>query len=550
MGSRRQISTVTRTLRAATRAMWIVGTLAAMTSAHALTAAQCAAVKNVSVAATTLTSATLVAATATVPQHCLVQGFVDTEIAFNLGLPSNWNGKFYHQGGGGFVGSIPSINAGLVRGYASVATNTGHVGQGVAALDGSWALNRRDRQVNFGHRGIHVVTVAAKQIATLAYGSAPKYAYFQGCSNGGRQALNEAQRYPNDFDGIIAAAPALDWTGLMIGFNWNSKALRAAPIPPEKLTLIADAAVKRCDANDGLADGLIENPLKCDFDPASLQCTGADAPNCLTAAQVGAVKKVYAGPSNSRGKQLHPGFPPGAEGGATLGAGAVSGWQTWISGPGNPAAPVNGNPLQFTFSDHYLKYFVFSNPNYDSIASFDFDRDPRALRETGRFINADDTDLSAFRKAGGKLLLWHGWADHALMAQRTIEYYEDVVDRVGSRRHADRFTRLYLAPGMHHCSGGPGPNQFDMLTPLEKWVEQGIDPGPVVATKYVNNNVAAGVVERTRPLCEYPKVARYVGSGSIDSAANFECRRASRHGDDDDHDDDDDDDAHDEDQGD
>ncbi len=529
-----------RTIRCVTQLLLATGALAGLAPAHALTAAHCAAVKNVSVPATTLTSAALVAATTAVPEHCLVQGFVDTEIAFNLGLPSNWNGKFYHQGGGGFVGSIPSIAAGLARGYASIATNTGHTGAGVAALDGSWALNRPDRQVNFGHRGIHVVTVAGKQITEAAYSRTPNYSYFQGCSNGGRQALQEAQRYPHDFDGIIAGAPALDWTGLMIGFNWNSKALRAAPIPPAKLTLIANAAVQRCDAADGLVDGLIDNPLKCDFDPASLQCSGADAPNCLTAAQVGAVKKVYAGPSNSHGRQLHPGFPPGAEGGATAGAGAVSGWQTWISGPGSPAAPINGNPLQFTFSDHYLRYFVFSDPAYDPIAAFDFDRDPRALRETGRFINAQDTDLSAFREGGGKLILWHGWADHALMAERTIEYYNDVVDRVGSRKRADRFTRLYLAPGMHHCAGGPGPNVFDMLTPLERWVEQGVAPTSVISTKY-KDNAAANGVERTRPLCEYPKVARHLG-GSINDAANFECRHAPRHGHDgDDRDDDDDD---------
>ena len=520
--------------------------LAALSPAHALTAAQCPGLASLSVPATTITSAAYVAPAGAVPEHCLVRGRVDTEINFQLGLPLTWNGKFYHQGGGGFVGSIPAITAGLTRGYASVATDTGHVGTGVAALDGSWALNRRDRQVNFGHRGVHVVTVAAKQITALAYGNAPNYSYFQGCSNGGRQALQEAQRYPHDFDGIVAAAPALDWTGLMIGFNWNSKALRAAPIPPEKLTLIANAAVQRCDAQDGLADGLIDNPLRCDFDPASLQCSGADSPTCLTAAQVGAVKKVYAGPSNSRGRQLHPGFPPGAEGGDSPGAGAVSGWQTWISGPGNSAAPINGNPLQFTFSDHYLRYFVFADPAYDPIGSFDFDRDPRALRETGKFINAQNTNLSEFRKAGGKLLLWHGWADHALMAERTIEYYNDVVDRTGSRKKADRFTRLYLAPGMHHCSGGPGPNQFDMLTPLEKWVEQGVEPGPVVATKYVGNNVAAGVVERTRPLCQYPKVARHLG-GSIDVAANFECRKPKRHGHDDDHEDHDDDDEDDDD---
>jgi feruloyl esterase len=291
--------------------------------------------------------------------------------------------------------------------------------------------------------------------------------------------------------------------------------LRAAPIPPEKLTLIAQAAAARCDAKDGLVDGLISDPLRCDFNPAVLKCSGADAPTCLTAAQVQAVQKVYAGPSNSRGKQLHPGFPPGAEDGG-------SGWQTWISGPTALGAPVNGNPLQFTFQDHYMRYFVFSDPAYDSM-TFDFDRDPRALRATGRFMNATDTDLAHLRNAGGKLILWHGWADHALMAERTIEYYEDVAQRLGGRKKVDRFVRLYLAPGMHHCANGPGPNTFNMLTALENWVEHGIAPESIVATKFVNNVPAQGV-ERTRPLCPYPQVARYVGRGSIDDAANFECR--------------------------
>lgn len=511
--------------------------LAPLSAVHALDAAQCTALTALSVPATTITSAALVPAAGAVPEHCRVEGRVDTEIAFVLGLPTAWNGKFYHQGGGGFVGSIPAITAGLARGYASVATNTGHTGNGVAALDGSWALNRPDRQVNFGHRGIHVVTVAAKSITRHAYGSAPKHAYFQGCSNGGRQALHEVQRYPKDFDGVIAGAPALDWTGLMIGFNWNSQALRAAPIPPEKLTLIANAAAARCDAQDGLVDGLIDNPLRCDFNPAVLTCNGPDAPNCLTAAQVQAVQKVYEGPTSSRGRQFHPGFPPGAEGGATAGEGAVSGWQTWISGPGNPAAPINGNPLQFTFQDHYLRYFVFSDPAYDSM-SFDFDRDPRALRPSGEFLNATNTDLSEFREAGGKLILWHGWSDHALMAERTIQYYEDVVDRLGSRKRADRFTRLYLAPGMHHCSSGPGPNVFDALTALEQWVEQGVAPKSIVATKYVGNNVAAGIVERTRPLCPYPQTARYTGTGSINDAANFTCSGPRGHDDGDDRNDD------------
>lgn len=480
----------------------------------------CLELRDLEVARTTISSAEVVPATATSPEYCRVRGHVDDEINFELGLPTTWNGKFHHTGGGGFVGSIPSIAAGLARGYATVGTDTGHIGVGVPALDGSWALNRLDRQVNFGHRGVHVVTVAAKDIVHRAYGKRPKYSYFQGCSNGGRQALQEAQRYPEDFDGIIAGAPALDWTGLMTGFNWDSQALRAAPIPPAKLTLIAQAAVARCDADDGLVDGLIGEPLRCDFNPAVLTCNGPDAPNCLTPAQVQAVKKVYAGPTNSRGRRLHPGFPPGAEDGG-------SGWQTWISGPTALGPPVNGNPLQFTFQDHYLKYFVFSNPTYDSM-TFDFDRDPRALRETGRFLNASNTDLAPFRKSGGKLLMWHGWADHALMAERTIQYYEDLVDRFDSRAKVERFARLFLAPGMHHCSGGPGPNSFDALTALENWVERGEAPRRIIATKYVNNVPAQGV-ERTRPLCVHPKVARYIGSGSIDDEANFECRAPDRH---------------------
>lgn len=503
--------------------------LAPLSEALALSAAECSSLTGLALPAITVSSAQIVPAAGTVPEHCRVRGRVDTEINFDLGLPTSWNGKLYHAGGGGFVGSLPSISGGLSRGYAAVSTDTGHVGMGVAALDGSWALNRRDRQVNFGYRAIHVVTVAAKKIVGHAYGRRPDFSYFEGCSNGGRQAMHEAQRYPHDFDGIIAGAPALDWTGLMTGFNWDSQAVRAAPIPPEKLTLIAQAAVARCDAQDGLVDGLIGEPLRCDFNPATLKCAGPDGPDCLTAAQVRTVKKVYAGPRSSRGKQLHPGFPPGAEDGG-------SGWQTWISGPTAFGAPVNGNPLQFTFQDHYMRFFVFSDPAYDSM-TFDFDRDPRELRATGRFLDATSTNLSPLRRAGGKLIMWHGWSDHALMAERTIQYYEDVVQRLG-RKRAEQFTRLYLAPGMHHCAGGPGPNSFDMLTALERWVEDRVEPGPVIATKFVNNVPAQGV-ERTRPLCPYPAQARYVGRGSIDDAANFECRtrRGGGHHDDD-HDDD------------
>ena len=480
------------------------------TAAQALTAAQCAALTGLSVPATTITGASLVPAGAGLPEYCNVSGRVDTEINFELRLPSAWNGKFYHQGGGGFVGSIPAAGPGLVRGYAAVATDTGHIGQGVAALDGSWALNNPMRQINFGHRAVHVVTVAAKQIVAAAYGRAASRSYFEGCSNGGRQAMMEAQRYPADFDGIIAGAPALDWTGLMTGFNYNQQAIRATPIPPEKLTVLARGVVAQCDAKDGLVDGLVDNPRRCGFDPGVLQCASGDGPNCLTAAQVATARKIYDGPVNSRGEQLHPGFPPGAEDGFT-------GWQLWISGPSGFPAPVNNNPFQFTFSDHYLRFMVFSDPAYDSM-TFDFDDDTARVNATAPIFGATDADLRPFRARGGKLLMWHGWSDHALMADRSIEYYNAVIQAMGNKNKVDDFFRLFLAPGMHHCAGGPGPNSFDALTALEAWVEQGRAPNSLVAT----NDGSTGV-KRSRPLCSYPKVAVYTGKGDPNAASSFSC---------------------------
>ena len=472
-----------------------------------------ATVFGLAVPSTTITSATVVPAAAPLPEYCRVRGHVDTEINFELRLPTTtWNGNFYHGGGGGFVGSIPTPTGPLTRGYAVVGTDTGHAGTGVAAFDGSWALRRPDRQVNWGHRGIHVVTVAAKQIVAAAYGKGPRYSYFEGCSNGGRQAAMEAQRYATDFHGIISAAPALDITGLMIGFNWNEQAIHAAPIPPGKLTVIANAVVAHCDGKDGLADGLVDNPRRCGFDPATLTCPGGiDAPDCLTPGQVETLKKVYAGPVNSAGQRLHPGFPPGAEDGA-------NGWGDWISGPSSiPGAPVLSAPFQFTFEDQFMRFFIFSNPAYDSM-TFDFDRDVGRVNATTDLFDATNPDLSAFRAAGGKLIMWHGQADHALTVDRTIQYYDDVAKTMGNKNTIASFFRLFLAPGMHHCGGGSGLNSFDALTPLENWVEGGMTPDAILAT-----HVGPGVA-RTRPLCSYPHVAVYDGSGDSDDAANFTCQ--------------------------
>ena len=486
--------------------------LVAAVPAHALTAVDCANLTNATVPNTTITRASLVPARGGVPEYCKVRGHVEREINFELRLPTVWNGKLYHAGGSGFVGWIPGPAAGLVRGYAEVATDTGHEGTSlVAALDGSWALNDPEGRVNFGDRAIHVVTVAGKQLIEKYYGRPPRLSYFEGCSNGGRQGVMEAQRYPTDFNGIIAGAPAFDWTGLMTAFSWNAQALLAAPIPPLKLSAIAKAAVALCDAQDGLVDGLVSDPRGCRFDPGVLMCTGGDAPTCLTSEQVQAVRKIYAGPTNSAGAQLYPGVLPGAEDGGT-------GWQLWITGPAEFLGIVFPAPFQFTFQDQYFRYFVFG-PGFDSM-TFNFDTGPAWLAQSGEFMNATNPDLSAFKAAGGKLIMWHGWADHALSAVRTVQYYDDVVRAAGDQGKVADFFRLFLGPGMHHCGGGPGLSAFDALTALESWVEEGNTPKAIVAIN--------ATADRTRPLCPYPKVAIYNGSGSIDDARNFRCGDAGR----------------------
>jgi feruloyl esterase len=296
----------------------------------------------------------------------------------------------------------------------------------------------------------------------------------------------------------------------MIGFNYDEQAIRSAPIPPEKLTVIANAVVAKCDAKDGLVDGLVDNPRRCHFDPIVVQCKAGDAPDCLTRAQVDVVKKVYGGPVNSRGEQLHPGFPPGAEDGFT-------GWQLWISGPSGFGAPVNDNPFQFTFSDHYLRFMVFSDPSYNSM-TFNVDNDTARVNATAGLFNATDANLARFRDHGGKLLIWHGWSDHALMADRTVEYYNEVVHTLGDKNKVEGFMRLFLAPGMHHCGGGPGAMPSGQLDALVSWVEDGKAPVTLPASKQTPSG------PRTRILCQYPLVPKYKGKGSTDEAGNFTCK--------------------------
>jgi feruloyl esterase len=504
----------------------------------AATSAPCtlSALQVLAPAATTLTAVTRVPATTTLPEYCQVDGYVttpgepgeaDNQVNFRVGLPTAWNHKFYFQGCGGRCGSLVPLDAGLTRGYASATTDTGHQ---AAVTDSLWAYNARTKEIDYGHRGIHVTTVAAKLLTQAYYGRPLRQAYFNGCSNGGRQALIEAQRYPEDFHGIIAGDPSLGTSGSLSSI-WRYQTVLADRdhyLPATKLSLLANAVLADCDVTDGLVDGLIDDPRQCTFDPVQLLCpAGTDAPDCLTAGQVETVWKIYAGPTNSAGEQLYPGYPMGHEDDPT-------GWQLWIVGS-NPdhvveqpdgtlaytgTSPLMGDPpLGFAFLDDGLKYLSFEqdDPTY-SYRFFNFDTDPPLFAFMGEILNATDPQLVRFKAYGGKLIMYHGWADPAISALRTIEYSEEVVQAIGGKRQTDQFFRLFLAPGMHHCSGGPGPNTFDTLTALETWVEDGIAP-----TRIIASHSTGGVVDRTRPLCPYPQVARYVGTGSIDQAQNFLC---------------------------
>lgn len=469
----------------------------------------CTSLKNLVIPNTQITSADVVAADGDVPEYCDVFATVSSTIGFEVQMPTTgWNQKLFFEGSGGFGGYIDEFTWPLIYGYATANTDTGHQAD---IFDASWALNNRPAEIDFGHRSIHLTAVVAKIILNAFYHRGPRLSYYDGCSSGGAEGLREAQLYPNDFNGIIAGAPVLDFTGLFVAENWNQQALHAtadsSEIPLDKIPVIGDAVVARCDAVDGLTDGLIDDPRRCTFDPETLRCPSGDAPDCLTGQQVRALKKIYAGPTNSSGAHLFPGLPVGGE---TINQ---WGWDTWLIN--SPDAPSFG----FVLQDQFFRYLAFrvDDENFDW-TTFDFDTDPQRLKLMGDILNATNTDLSRFRDAGGKLLLYHGWNDPIAAATRTITYYNDVQRRLG-QNPTRQFARLFMAPGMSHCQLGPGPFSFDSVGTLEKWVEQGIAPNSIEASHFDEN----GNVDRTRPLCAYPRVARYTGSGSIDDAANFRC---------------------------
>jgi hypothetical protein len=502
--------------------------------------ATCESLAKLALPNTTMTSALPMAAgplsmppgpPADVPAFCRVTGTLkpsaDSDIQFEVWLPaSGWNGRLTSAGNGGFAGSmnLRAMARAIANGYAAAATDTGHRGIGT---DASWALGHPEKIVDFGYRGIHEMTVAGKALAAAFYGRPVAHAYFNGCSNGGRQALMEAQRFPEDYDGIIAGAPANDFTHLLAQAIFNRQATESDPaayIAASIVPAIEAATLEQCDAKDGVEDGVVDDPTACVFRPAALHCPSdvAGSPSCLTEPQIAAIEKLYAGPRGA--VPVHPGLVAG-------GATGPGSWPLWVTGP------EPGKSLIGTFGTQFFRNMVFEDPAWD-FRSFQLERDTRVVdAKLARTLNATDPDLSAFRKRGGKLVIWHGWSDPAISPLNAIRYYESVREKMGARE-TDAFARLYMLPGVQHCDGGPGPAGFnganasqpdaehDVNLAVERWVEEGVAPAQIVAAKFKTPGEPASGIARTRPLCPYPQVARYKGKGSTDEAGSFTCAKA------------------------
>ena len=467
--------------------------------------------------------------------HCKVAGVIGIETNFELLLPNDWNGKFVMGGGGGFVGEV--INAvldlpgydPLQRGYATVGTDTGHQGNG---LDASWALNNLERLVSFGHQAVHRTAVTAKALIKDYYGQEISHSYFVGCSRGGGQALMEAQRYPENFDGIVAMSPAYNWTH-ELGAKWIKVAQMMYPDPnqisepiigPDALKLIGDTVMAQCDALDGLSDGVLNDPQQCNFDVSSLACESIDADGCLSPEQVAAATAIYN--DFEIDGQVIPGTPVGAE----L-PGTPIGWELWRTGgytlgedidfhPGEesdgfPAPPTpNGT---WGFSTGIFRYFLYNDPDW-SYVDYDFSDFPQKAARVASTLNADNPDLSAFRARGGKLIIDNGWMDGSMSAVGTIKYYDRVIDHDPT---AVEEVRLFLRPGITHCVGGPGPDGTDYLAAIDEWVESGEAPEQLPA---LYRDSLGQLTDEGRILCAYPNVVTYDGTGDPRAPSSFSCK--------------------------
>ncbi len=436
------------------------------------------------------------------PEFCRVMATLtpssDSDIKVEVWLPaSGWNNDFQAIGNGGWNGTMgygPLADA-VKHGFAAAGTDTGHAGGSA-----SFALGHPEKLTDFAYRAVHEMTVASKAIIQNFYGSAPRYSYWNGCSTGGRQGLKEAQKFPADFDGIVAGAPANYQTHLHVWSIWVAQQMNKTPdsfLPPAKLAVLHKAVLAACDAQDGVKDGLLNEPTKCHFDPKSIECKGEDLPNCLLPAQVAAVQAIYAGPKNPRtGKEVFPTYEPGSE----------LGWSI-----------LGGKQAASVASDSFA-YIVYKNPQWDW-KTMNLDSDVALLDKTENgSIDAMDPNMKPFFAHKGKLLMYHGWSDQLIAPMNSINYYSSVVKNLGGEKKASDDVRLFMVPGMGHCGGGEGPNDFDKMKAIQDWVEQGKAPEQMIAS-----HSDKGAVDRTRPLCPYPQVARYKGTGSTDDATNFTC---------------------------
>ncbi len=448
----------------------------------------------------------------------------DSDIKVELWMPvAAWNGKFRGQGNGGFAGVIDFDNLAVAvsLGYASAGTDTGHVGSGI---DATWALHHPEKIIDFGYRAIHEMTQTARTLTARFYDKAPTRSYFAACSDGGREALMEAQRYPDDYDGILAGAPANNWSHLLTAaVNGVQELSGSSYIPAAKLPAIQSAVLAACDKLDGVADGILNDPRTCRFNPSTLLCKSTDTDQCLTAPQAAALKKLYAGTYETTGQLVFPGLLPGAE----LGN---NGWGSWITGD----AP--GKSAMYAFGTGFFTDMVYSNPNW-TYTSFTVDAGLQAaVQKTATALDSTDPNLKPFLSRG-KLILYHGWNDPAISALNTVNYFNQVISVTGQQQ-TNASLRLYMAPGVQHCGEGPGPDSFgqfgdsplfplkdpqhNLYAALEQWVEQGTAPSEIIATKYAGTGSTTHVT-MTRPLCPYPEAATYKGSGDINNATNFTC---------------------------
>jgi feruloyl esterase len=435
------------------------------------------------------------------PAFCRVMATLtpssDSDIKVEVWLPAaGWNNDLQAIGNGGWNGTMGygALAEAVKRGFAAAGTDTGHEGGSA-----SFALGHPEKLTDFAYRAVHEMTVTSKAIIQNFYGNAPRYSYWNGCSTGGRQGLKEAQKFPADFDGIVAGAPANFQTHLHAWSVWLAQQMNKTPdsyLPPEKLSALHQAVLAACDAIDGVKDGLLNDPTRCHFDPKTIECKGEDLPNCLKPAQVAAVQAIYAGPKFANGKEVFPTFEPGSE----LGWGLLAGQQA------------------VTVATDSFTYIAYKNPQWDW-KTMDLDSATALLDKTeDNSIDATDPNMKPFFSHKGKLLMYHGWNDQAIAPLNTVNYYSSVLKNLGGEKKAAEDVRLFMVPGMTHCGGGEGPNTFDQMTAIQQWVEQGKAPEMMIAS-----HSDKGTVDRTRPLCRYPRIAKYKGTGSTDDAANFTC---------------------------